>query len=78
MNDRPACTECEFCKMKIENGAKGWEAYCTAGPRNKLIMIQYGGRLGWTKQELIDRMNARICPGWCPMWKRGEKNGSVG
>ena len=76
MNDRPACTQCNACRLQMEISAKGWEAYCTAagnGKRGRLIMWQFGHGLAWAKKELIDRLNTKICPAWCPAWERGEK-----
>lgn len=73
MAERPACTQCAACRMKIEKGAKGWEAYCTAvSGRGRLIAWQYGTNLGWTKRELIDKLNAKICPRWCPKREDGK------
>ena len=74
MTDRPACTQCDAFKLRIDKGAKGWEAYCTAtNSRGRLIAWQYGTKLTWTKNELIDKLNTKICPGWCPKWEKGEK-----
>ena len=74
MDDRPACTQCDACKLRIERNAQGWEAYCTFLRKGgKLIAWQYGTQLAWAKTELLDKLNARISPRWCPQRGKGEK-----
>jgi hypothetical protein len=79
LNERPTCDGCEFCRLRMQRDAGGWEAYCTAMSKGgKFIAVQYGLKLNWAKRELLDRLNTRICPSWCPKWQRGDKNGTLG
>lgn len=76
MAEKPVCSECEFYRfIKARGSVPGYECYCTAQSlRGRLIDYQYGRSQAWTRQELVDRMEIRICPKWCPKKiRRDEK-----
>lgn len=68
---RPICRQCRYYQLRRALEAGGWEAYCTARSRHgRVIDWQYGMSPNWAKKELKDKMEIRICPGWCPEWRR--------
>lgn len=74
MTDRPVCSECEHYRIRKARNVCGWDAICIARSRNgRVIAWQYGLDLKWTKKELRDKVEIRICPGWCPEWEVRKK-----
>lgn len=72
--DVPACIECEHMAMRRVGKADfhGWCAACVArSGRGRVIEYQYARDTKWAKREVIDKVEARIAPRWCP--KRNEK-----
>lgn len=73
--ERPICKQCEFFRFQKADGACGWEAYCTARSRHgRMIAWQYGLSYDWTRKELKDYLESRICPAWCPKWRKEKMN----
>lgn len=72
MAERPICTECEYYRLiKARGNVIGYECYCMARSRNgRMIDSQYGLSHKWTREELKDRMQIKMCPGWCSKWRR--------
>ena len=74
MIDRPVCTECERFRIRKARGVIGYEAFCTAKSRQgRMIDWQYGLSHGWTRRELKDRVESRICPAWCVKWAEARQ-----
>lgn len=70
MAERPICKECPYYSFRKASGTVGWEAYCTRLSRHgRIIEWQYGLSSEWTRKELKDRMEIKICPGWCKEWE---------
>lgn len=73
MTERPICKQCESYRMQKAKGTVGWETVCVARSRKgRVIDWQFGLSSAWTKRELKDRMEIKICPAWCPK-QRKEK-----
>lgn len=71
MIERPICKQCECFRFRKASGVCGWEAVCTANSRHgRMIDWQYGLSSVWCRKELKDKLEIRICPGWCPKWSR--------
>lgn len=71
MNDRPVCSECEHLRLVRHKDPSGWDAVCTAKSRHgRLIEMQYGLNMKFAKKELLDKIEIRICPGWCMKWRK--------
>ena len=71
MAERPVCSECEHFQMYKASGVVGYEAVCKARSRHgRMLDWQYGLSHKWTRTELKDRIESRICPAWCPKWRR--------
>lgn len=72
--ERPICKQCDYFRFKKAKGVCGWEAHCTARSRSgRMIAWQYGLSSEWTRKELKDYLESRICPAWCPEWKRQKE-----
>ena len=70
--ERPQCVNCK--KFRLRKDLSGFEAYCAAKTKHgRMIDWQYGLDMEWCKNELMDKIRSRICPGWCIKWKEIQK-----
>jgi len=77
--DIPACGECEYKDMRKigRTDTPGWCAVCVAqSSRGRVIEYQYARDTKWARREVVDKVEARIAPRWCP--KRRKNNGEMG
>ncbi len=69
--ERPVCTECECFHLRRDLKTVGWIAVCTAKTSHGRMMdSQYGLSWKFTRAELLDRVEIRICPNWCMKWRK--------